>query len=92
MPIRVRYTRQLADGVYLVYRSQPPELLVNETWWRAALLIQRSQVLESLWARLPSLTGDVDQDILTIARRPRRWRSSSTPARRRAATRRATAP
>ncbi|HEY7065780.1 MAG TPA: hypothetical protein VII06_30170 [Chloroflexota bacterium] len=56
--VRVVYTDTLAEGVYVVYRGNPPRLLVNEAWWRRARPVERIQALETLWARLRSIPPD----------------------------------
>lgn len=56
--VRVVYTDTLAEGVYVVYRGNPPRLLVNEAWWRQARPVERIQALETLWERLRSIPPD----------------------------------
>jgi hypothetical protein len=56
--VQVLYTETLPDGVFVVYRGNPPRLLINESWWRVARPVERIQALENLWARLKSLPSD----------------------------------
>jgi hypothetical protein len=53
--VQVLYTDGLPDGVFVVYRGNPPRLLISESWWRVARPVERIQALENLWARLKSL-------------------------------------
>ena len=53
--VQAMYTGSLPDGVYVVYRSGPPRLMINEAWWRTARPIERIHTLEPLWKRLQTI-------------------------------------
>jgi hypothetical protein len=56
--VQVTYTGSLPDGVYVVFRSGPPRLMINEAWWRSTRPIERIHTLEPLWARLQLIPQD----------------------------------
>jgi hypothetical protein len=60
--IQVVYTDTLPEGVFVVYRSNPARLLINEAWWRVARPVERIQALEHLWARLQAIPPEASDD------------------------------
>ncbi len=58
MAIQVSYSDSMPEDVYVVYRTDPPQLVVNEAWWRNAPPVERIRVLDSLWTRLEAIPDE----------------------------------